>query len=204
MATRTITTTATVSREAEPELATVEATVIGKGDEAAIARAQARDRAATIQESITAVSTDRIRTVDMQVRDSEEPFGPATNAAYRAKECLHIDCVPGTAEAVVVQVTDAGGTVQGVQFNLHEHARRQLQDDALMAATQRAREKADRIAAVEGLAVSEVQRVTIEEASTGMDSIVEEALNRNPDADFMPGPIAVSQAVEVEYELAEE
>jgi uncharacterized protein YggE len=44
-------------------------------------------------------------------------------------------------------VTDAGGTVRGVEFELHEERRRALRDEALAAATERAREKADRVAA---------------------------------------------------------
>jgi len=204
MTTRTITTDATARRETDPELATVEINVTGQGNEAADARALARDRAATIRDSLTAVSADQIRTVDIQVEDATEPFTADIDAQYQATERLHVECVPETTEQVVVEVTDAGGTVRSVEFQVHEQVRRQLQDEALAAAMERAREKASRLAAVEGLVVSDVQRITTTEVSTGMDSIVEEALEGSPDTDLSPAPIAVSEAVEVVYELTAE
>jgi uncharacterized protein YggE len=204
MTTRTITTDATARRETDPELATVEVTVTGDGEKASGARALARDRAATIHDSLSTVSADQIRTVDIQVEDATEPFTPDIDAQYQATERLHVECVPETAEPVVVEVTDAGGTVQTVTFQVHDQIRRQLQDEALAAAMERAREKASRLAAVEGLAVSDVKSITTREVSTGMDSIVEEALEGSPDTDLSPPPITVSEAVEVVYELTAE
>lgn len=205
MATRTITTTATVRRETAPELATVKATVKAQRDEAAAALAQARDRAATIRDTVTAASTDHIRTVDLQIEDSTEPFGPDVDARYQATGQLRIKCVPETAESVVVDVTDAGGTVETIQFQIHDQVRRQLQDDALTAAMERARQKAEQLAAVENLVVGAVQNVITQDAdgATGMEGLVEDALDA-PDADLSPTPITVSERVEVVYELREE
>lgn len=203
MTRRTITTDATARRERDPELATVDAKATGEGEEAATARALARDRAATIRESVAAVPADRIQTVEMEVRETTDLFGEDSDAAYRATERFEIACVPETAEAVVVDVTDAGGTVQSVEFHVHDEVRRQLQDEALAAAMERARAKATQIAAAEGLAVAEVQSVTTREISTGMDSIVDDALSGPADDDFSPTPVSVSEGVEVVYELTE-
>lgn len=112
--------------------------------------------------------------------------------------------MPETAEAVVVEVTDAGGTVHTIQFKLHEDVHRQLQNKALTTAMERAREKAKHIAAAEGLVVGEVQEVTTREVSSGMESIVDEALAASPDTDLHPAPVAVSESVKVIYELTEE
>jgi uncharacterized protein YggE len=204
MGDRTITMDATVCRETTPELATVEAKVKAEGDRATAALAQARDRVATVRDSVTEVSADNIQTVDLQVADSTEPFGPDIDARYQATGRLRLTCVPETAESVVVDVTDAGGTVETVHFQIHDQVRRQLQDEALTAAMERARQKADRLAAVENLAVAQVQRVTAQDVdgATGMDRIVEDALDA-PDADLSPTPIAVSERVEVVYELTE-
>jgi uncharacterized protein YggE len=89
-----------------------------------------------------------------------------------------------------------------VPFQIHDQVRRQLQDDALTAAMERARQKAERLAAVENLVVGEIQSVTTQnvDGATGMDRIVEDALE-TPDADLSPAPIAVSQRVEVVCEL---
>jgi uncharacterized protein YggE len=134
MTARTITTSATAQRTETPDLATVEATAIGEGDSVTAARTTARGRTTTIRESVTVVPTDQIQTVDLQIENTDEMFDPATDTAYQATERLHIDCVPETAEEVVVEVTDANGTIRNVQFYLHEDIHRQLQNEALTAA----------------------------------------------------------------------
>ena len=67
MTARTITTSATAQRTETPDLATVEVTAVGEGNSVAAARTTARDRTTTIRESVTAVSADQIRIVDLQI-----------------------------------------------------------------------------------------------------------------------------------------
>jgi len=204
MKSRTVTVDAVGQREAVPDLATVEAFAIGEGESASDARAIAKDRASTIRESITDISTDQIRTVDLQVQDTDEMLDPVTDAPFQATERLHIDCLPENAESVVVDVTNAGGQIQIVRFQLHENKRRELQDKAINSAMERAREKAEQMAAIEGLAVAEIQEATTREVSTGFESIVDEALASSSETDLHPAPITVSEGVEVVYELSEE
>ncbi|RQG95536.1 SIMPL domain-containing protein [Natrarchaeobius chitinivorans] len=204
MSTRTITTTATAQRKQTPDRATVEVIAIGEGDSVSVARTTARDCATTIRESVTAVSADQIRTVNLQAESTAEMFDPATDAAYQATEHLHIECVPEAAEEVVVEVTDAGGTVRTVQFSLHEEVHRQLQNEALTGAMERAQEKAELIAATDGLYLAGIQNVTTNDVGTGMESIVDEALASGPDTDVCPNPITISESVEVTHELTED
>jgi uncharacterized protein YggE len=204
MTARTITTSATAQRTETPNLATVEVTAIGEGDSVVAAQTTARDRTTTIRKSVNAVPADQIQTVDLQIEDTDEMFDLVTDAAYQATERLHIDCVPETAEEVVVEVTDANGTIPNVQFYLHEDVHRRLQNEALTAAMERSREKANLIAATEGLDVAGVQDVATKDASTGMESIVDEALASGSDTDLHPEPITVSESVEVTYELTED
>lgn len=200
-----ITTEAVARRETLPDLARVEVTAVGEGENTRDALALASDRASTIRESVTTVSNEQIRTVDIQVEDSSEAFvTPETDAQYVGKERLIIECIPDTAEAVVMEVTDAGGTVQTVDFYLHEDVRRRLQNEALSAAMERAREKAERMAAAEGLIISEVREATTSEASSGMQSIVDEALERGHETNLAPTPVTVTESVEVVYELTTE
>ncbi|MFC7126209.1 SIMPL domain-containing protein [Halovenus rubra] len=103
-----------------------------------------------------------------------------------------------------MEVTESGRRVQLVQFQIHEAARQQLQDDTLAAATKRAREKAARIAGVEGWTVSELLGATTKEVSTGMDSIVDEALSDHPDTDFIPQPMVISESFEANFKLITE
>jgi uncharacterized protein YggE len=153
---------------------------------------------------VTAVPADQIQTVDLQIENTDEMWDPATDTVYQATERLHIDCVPETAEEVVVEVTDASGTIRNVQFYLHEDIHRQLQNEALAAAMERSREKVEMIAATEELDVAGVQDVATKDGSTGMESIVDEALGSGSDTDLHPEPITVSESVEVTYELTED
>lgn len=195
-----ITTDGTGRREAMPDLAMVEVAVTGDGCSAGTADATARDHAAIVRESLP-VSDDRIRTVERCVDDTSELFEPETDAQFQATERLVVDCVPDTAADVVVEAADAGATVRTVDFHLHESVRQKLQDEALADATARAREKAERIAAVEDLQVTAVREMTAVETSDGMESFIDEGLPFDPDDEFNPGPVAVTGTVTVEFDL---
>jgi len=203
MVSRTVTIDATAQHEKSPDLATVTALAIGGAGTPSDARAIATDRAARLRESITDVSADRIRTVEIQVQDTDEMFESDTETAFQGTVRLQVDCVPENAKSVVVAVTNAGGTVQGVQFQLHESERRGLQNRSITSAMERAREKAEQIAAAEDLDVAGVREVSTNERTTGMESIVDEALASSSDIGLHPTPITVSEGVEVVYELIE-
>ena len=204
MKSRTVTVDAVGRCEAVPDLATVEAVAIGEGESASGARANVKDRASALREAITDVSIHQVRTVDLQVQNTDEIFDPITDAPFQATERLHIDCVPENAESVVVDVTNVGGQIQMVHFQLHEDQHRELQNKALRSAMERARERAGQMAATEGCAVAEVREATTKDVSTGFESIVDEALGSSPDMDLYPAPITVSEKVEVVYEITEE
>lgn len=201
----TITTEATGSSEAVPELATVELLVTGGGKTAGDARGRLDDLSATLRASLTetGIDADRIRRVDLQMEPTAEMFDPRTDAAYEATERLVVDCVAETAESVVLTASDAGGSVRDVGFHLGESVRRRLQDEALEAATVRAREKAERVAAAEGLTVAGVRELSTRDPSTGMNSLVDEAMDFGEDVAFNPSPVTVSATVEAVYELEE-
>lgn len=202
----TITTDATGRCEADPDLATVEITAVREGDTATIARRNASECAETVRESLVAegVSPDLIRTVSVQVEDASQLFDCDGEDPYRATERLVVECVPETAGDALVVATDAGASVPTVQFHLHETVRQSLEEEALAAAMDRARGKAERIAASEDKEVAGVREVTTGETSRGMESIVDEALAGTSDGDFCPDPITVSETVEVVYELTPE
>lgn len=203
MNSRTITTSAVGQSEAPPELATIEGLAIGEGTSASDAKAVAEDRAATIRKSITDVSTDDIRTTNIQVNNTDELFDPATQSPYQAKEYFEITCLPDKVEPAVTAVTTAGGAVQTIHFHLREDTHQTLQDEALTQAAERAREKAEVIASAEGLAVADVQTMTTDHPTPGMDSIVDKALASDSETDVHPTPITVSEKVEAKYELTE-
>lgn len=186
-----------------PELAKVNVTAAAGGPSARAAHDAATDLAERIRASVTDVPDDRIRTVDRQVEDTEEPFTAENEERYQATDSLRIDCVPGTAGAAVVSVADAGATVQSVEFHFHQERRQELESAALTAATRRARERAEGIAAAEGLAVGDLlEATTVDSDPGGFESIVDDALG--PDADIEPTPIAVTQTVEATFELVDD
>lgn len=201
MTTPTITTAATAQCEKMPDLATVKVTTVGEGEAVPEARTTARDRTAMIRESVSAVAAEQIQTLDIEVENTDEMFDPVTDAAYQVTERLHIECVPETAEDVVMEVTDAGGCIQTVQFYLHEETHHELQDEALAGAVERARKKAESMAAAEGCDVAGVQEVTTKEMRTGMESVVDEALASDSNTDLYPKQVTISESVEVTYEL---
>jgi uncharacterized protein YggE len=166
---RTVTVEATGRREARPELAVVELTATGTGETAAGARAIARDRAATVRESMTAVASERVRTTEIRVEETDELFDAEPDSPYKSFEHLRVDCTPDTVESVVVEGTDARASVERVDFELHDDVRRRLHDEALSAAMDRARTKAERLADTEDLSVGDVQSVTTRESNIGMD-----------------------------------
>ncbi len=204
MTTRTITTTATERCEEIPDLATVEVTAISEGDSVTVTRTTACNRTTMIRESMTAVSANQIQTDDLQVENIDEMFDPATDVVFQATERLHIDCVPEIGEQVIVKVTDTGGTIRTVQFSLQEEVYRQLQSEALTAAMEQTREKAEPIAATEGVELAGIQDVTTKELCAGMGRIVDGSLASGSDTELCPKPITVSESVEAAYELTED
>ena len=200
MTERTVTTTAAATRSTAPDSASVVITAIGEAASAARAREQARNRAVTVRTAIEAVAEVTIETVDKRVTNTAATFDPDTDAAFRAVEEFHARCQPGMAAAVVVEATDAGGTVDRVGYELTESTRADKQDAALTAAVDRARSKAERVATAEGLAVGAAHQITTKPERPG-EATVDDAWESNPAVH--PAPISVTERVEVSYELVE-
>lgn len=203
MTDRTVTAEATGRRTETPDLATVEARAIAGADTASAARKSAQDLAVTIRSAQTTVDPDRVQTTEIRVKESTELFEPETDKRFQGIERLRIDCVPETAEAVVVDTLEACGTVQSVEFGFHKDVRERLQNEALDAAVARAREKAERLARAEESTVGRVRELMMTDERSGMDGLVEDALCDHDGPDLQPTPITISQSVEVVYELEE-
>lgn len=201
--TQTITVDATGTCDTVPELASVKIDAKGDGETASAACEAARDRVEMIRMAMSVAPDDRIRTVDFKIEDTSKSFDSATDAAFAARERLKIDCTPEIVETVVIETTEAGGTIHEVQFNLHSDVRRRLEDKALENAMTRARERAEQLAAPESLTVGDVVEVTTKETEWGMDSLVDEALAMHSDTIVEPSPATVSETVEASFEIKE-
>lgn len=199
----TVTVDATARTQRAPDRAAIELETVGEGETPAVARAHAHDRAETIRESITDVSAEQIRTANIEVAETDGMFGPDSDAEYHATERLTIECQPDAVEAVVLDITEVGGTVQSVEFGLRTDVHNRLQDETLTAAMDRARTKAERMAAAEGRDIAGIEGISTADIISGMDDIVDEALDESYDADFSPSPVTVAESVEVVYQLTE-
>ena len=202
--TRTVQVDATGQAEALPELASIKVAASETGETTAAAYANAKDQAAAIRSSVTSIDEDQVRTVDFTVEDPADFYECNTDAPFEATERLEIDCTPDAVEEIVVDVTDAGGMVREVNFKPRKSVARQLEEEALTGAMQRAREKAESIASTECLGVGDILDVTEKRDELGMDSLVDEALEMNPGTAIQPSLITVSETVEVTFELTDQ
>lgn len=106
----------------------------------------------------------------------------------------------------MTEITDAGGTIQKVEFELHDSTCRSLHDAALTAATERTRKKASRIASVEGLEIEEVKKVTSVDVTGGEDNGLGglfASVIGDYEASLIPKPIEVAGTVKLVYGLNE-
>lgn len=203
MATRTITTDATGTQTTMPDFAAVEVVAKGEGESARAAREAARttatELAAGLQE--TPVPVEQIHTVELQVVETAETFEMDSDAPYGATERLRVECPPEAVVDVVTAATDAGASAPTAQFDVHAERREQLREDALAAAMDAARRKAERIAAAEDLKLGGLREAATTAEDTGYDGLVDQALDQSSDSDLAITPIAVSAAVEAVYDV---
>jgi uncharacterized protein YggE len=199
MDTRHITVKATGTHEAPPDVVTITATAVATGASAGGARSTARSRGDTIRSAVSRVVPGEIATVDMRVQSGAANFDPDMEADFRAVEEFQLRCDPESVSDAVVDITDSGGTVQTVRYQLTTETRATAEDEALQAAMDRAQQKAENIAGVEGLAVGETREVTTQRVATGREAVVDDAWDSSES--LHPAPIVVSEAVEVTYEL---
>ena len=99
-------------------------------------------------------------------------------------------------------VGDAGGDVLSMDQVLATERRDELHDRALMAATERARQRAEAVARAEDLSLGPVQSVQHVETS-GMRSIVEEALVDLPAESVGLDGGEVTESVEAAFAVEE-
>jgi uncharacterized protein YggE len=156
---RTLTTDATSTRTAPPDLGAVEVTATGTGGTPPAAREAAADRAATVRGSLSGVvDEEHVGTTEFDLTEGSSLFDEECEAPFRATERLAVECPPARARDAVVAATDAGGTVEAVRLDLREETRRAVHVEALADAMALARRKAEAAARAEGLSVDGVGR----------------------------------------------
>ncbi|WP_254807894.1 SIMPL domain-containing protein [Natronosalvus amylolyticus] len=206
MTTPTITTDATGTAEALPTKATVDLEARGTATVPSVATATAEDCAETIRQALVdaGISDDHIRLVKVRLADPSNQFGSEGDDTFRATRRLQVDCAPATASKIAETAIDAGATTVDVRFALGEEKTQQLRSQAVATATERARSLAAHIAECEGVSIGPVRTVTTTTSEQGFQSLVDEALEFDPESDFQPSPIRISERVEAVFEISDE
>ncbi|MFP9191209.1 SIMPL domain-containing protein [Natrialbaceae archaeon A-CW1-1] len=206
MSTPTITTDGTGTAKAYPTKARVELEAVGVDATPQVATEIAEDRTDTITQSLqdAGVSTDQIRVANFRLEDPNNQFAPEEGDQYRVTMNLRVDCSPETASTIALTAIDVGASNVDVQFALDEETTRELRKEAVSAATARARSIAEQIADSEGILVGSVLDITTTSSETGFESIVDDALEFDPDSDFQPSPIPITERIEAVFEVTDE
>ena len=202
MESRTITVEATGTCDVSPDVVTVTATAVATGTTASTARSTVHSRGETIRAAVGERISASITTVDLRVQSGAVTFAPEMDAECRAVEEFQLRCEPASVADVVVEITDSGGTIQAVEYQLTDTSRAGAEDEAREAAIDRAHEKATTIAAETGVAVGEPQAATTKRVATGQEAGADDAWGSSDS--LHPAPIAVAEAVEVSYALIEQ
>lgn len=203
MTDRRITTRGTGVVTSDPSIATVTVEVTREGDTPGEARGAVADHVAMLCDTLSTVSDEQISTVGLTIEHDTEMFIDNFDLDYVARLELVIQCTPAAVEDVVVEVTDLGGTIDEIKFQVREEVRTTLQDEALTSAVQRARDKANTIASEEGLVVTQVLTVTTDSRDDEMDEILYSDFENSNGLKLHPDPVRIEENVEVEFGLAD-
>ncbi|MCU4753452.1 SIMPL domain-containing protein [Halobacteria archaeon AArc-curdl1] len=202
----TVTITATGHVEALPDKVKIEIEVPAEADTAHETRQAVNDHENRLRDALlteTSLSKNQIRATGFQVRHREDQFDPGQiESEYRAVKEFQVHTQPERTGDIIVTATDAGASIQYVEFSLTESTRTGLEEEALKHAAENARQKAETLVQAEDATVGPVSKLEESEPS-GMQTIVDDALQAGSDTDFQPTPISVSVEIKATYELVQ-
>ncbi|RZN45546.1 DUF541 domain-containing protein [archaeon] len=132
------------------------------------------------------------------IREEMETVG------WRASQTLTVSSTDLTLAGPIIDtaVQNGANKINGVTFSLTEESKQSYQDEALTAAAQRARDKAEAIA--EGLGVSLGNVKTVRESSAYIvpydyrESVLKDEMSDAP-AVVLPGDVTVTGTISVDY-----
>ncbi|MFC6954819.1 SIMPL domain-containing protein [Halorubellus litoreus] len=151
MSNPTIEVTGRARKDVEAESYELEFEIEAEADRANDARARANDRQGTVTDAIEAVS-DAV-SVDLRsgfVGESASMFDADEDAAFVARRTVEVHCPTDVVEDVVAAGVQSGALLEDVDPAASSTTRAAVRGDLLEAATERAREDAERTAAAAG------------------------------------------------------
>lgn len=202
MTDRTITVEATGEVTAQTDIVTVRLEAAGRAETQTAANRAAEDRVASVRDAIRDLDLPSdLQRHEATVRHKSSLFNTdEDDPTYRATIKCELTCRASQTTEVFLTVGDAGGDVLSMDYALAPERRDALHEEALTAATERARQEAEAIAEAEALTIGEVQSVE-HVNSDGMSSIVEEALADIPSESVEFGDLTISASVEATYAI---
>jgi len=200
---RTITVEATGRTTDRADVVRVRLDATGEGETQTAARRSAQDCVAAIRDAVRPFDLpgDGLDRRESTVQHRSSLFeSDEDDPAYRSTVECTLTCRPSQTEDVFLAVGDAGGAVTAMDRILAPERRDELYEQALTAATDRARRQAEAIARAEGVTVGPAR--SIERVETGrMDSIVDDALAEMELNHVDLDGVEVAAAVEVVFEI---
>lgn len=204
----TIVTEATGRAHEEPDRAELNVGIESQSGDPEAARAETAAGADSVREALrdVGVPESAVRTSSFDVRrrrrrPEREVDDPEYQATYTYQvELDDVDALGGVVDAAV----GAGATgIDRVRFTFSEERRRELRSAALDDAMASARDRAEVVAASEGLSIAGVEEVETRETGgggpPGREVHVDTAESGAAPATFEAGTVAVTETVEVSY-----
>lgn len=203
MSTRTITVFGEGSTQFRSDRAVIRFQTSGGGEQPIDAYQTVADHTMTLRESLLDIGCDRsqLKITDCTVEHRSNLFDPPADAPqYTGTESL---IVRGDTEIIrerLVAGIETGAEVVEVQSVVSDEQRSKLRSQALAEATTEARTHAQAIADAEDVELGKLIDID-EESSSGMQSIVDDALEHPGPDNLVPGSIEISARVAATFEM---
>lgn len=196
---------ATGEVSAQPDQAVLQIAVVATADDAATARNRVATNATALRSTLAelGVPDDRIKTVYYNIGEAHERFKGQEPTSYRAAHAFKITLTDTDRVGTVIdRVVDSGANrVRGVSFTLSDETRRELRQEALRNAMERARTEAETLATSANLSIDGAASI-----STNDVSVVPYRVERTMVADaggasttIESSPVNVRASVQVVY-----
>ena len=204
---RTVNVAATGQVSAEANQAVVRAAVVAHGDDAETARKRLAENASRLREGLAdaGVDSSQITTsgydIRQEYRDRREKTNQEPSYVARQSFAITLNDTSRAGEIIDVAVQNGATRIDGVRFTLSTQRRDELKQAALEDAMDRARTKAETLAAQSDMTIVEATTVTSTEYNHGpvyaeATAVADSGGSTNIDG----GPVTVTATVNVVYE----
>lgn len=189
----------------QPDQAVVRVGVEARGPDAATARQRLAENVSTLRDGLAEIETARVTTSGYDIRQDHRRHrdDPEADPAYVARQTFTVTLndTERAGEVIDTAVESGATSVDGVRFTLSDDRRDELEEQALEAAMDRARTKADTMASRANLTITGVQTATtVERGYRPYEHEATAAAGDGASTSIDSGPVSVTAQVQVVYE----